>query len=290
VDGTLGGGGHSALLLRELLPAARLVGMDRDETALAHCRERFAADSRVTLLRENFAGMEKALAGLGIGAVSGIMLDLGISSPQVDDAWRGFSYNHDAPLDMRMDRGQSLTARLIVNEWPLEELRGIIRSYGEEKWAGRIAARIAEARLAEPILTTGRLAELIKAAIPAAARREGPHPAKRTFQALRIAVNGELDALDAVLDQALRLLEPGGRLAVITFHSLEDRMVKQRLAGWKGRCVCPPGLPVCVCGAKAAARIRKPVQPDPQETEANPRARSARLRSAEKLLNGQSGG
>ncbi|MDR1604953.1 MAG: 16S rRNA (cytosine(1402)-N(4))-methyltransferase RsmH [Gracilibacteraceae bacterium] len=284
VDATLGGGGHSALLLRELQPAARLVGLDKDEWAIAHCRERFAADERVILRRRDFRQLGLTLAELGFGTVDGVMADLGLSSPQVDEAERGFSYNYDAPLDMRMDRGQTLTARAIVNEWPAEELRRILRLYGEEKWAARIAAHIAEARRAEPILTTGRLAALIKEAIPAAARRTGPHPAKRSFQALRIAVNDELAALAELLEQAFRLLGPAGRLAVVTFHSLEDRIVKQRFAGWQGRCVCPPGLPLCVCGARTLARAAKPVLPGRAEIEANPRARSAKLRSAIKTV------
>ncbi|MDR1321495.1 MAG: 16S rRNA (cytosine(1402)-N(4))-methyltransferase RsmH [Gracilibacteraceae bacterium] len=283
VDATLGGGGHSALLLRELGPGACLVGLDKDEAAIAHCRRRFAADRRVTLLRGDFAGLETLLAGAGIGAADGIMLDLGVSSPQLDDAERGFSYNQDAPLDMRMDRGQSLTARVIVNEWPREKLRGVISFYGEEKWAGRIAAHITAARVSAPILTTGRLAELIKEAIPAPARRTGPHPAKRSFQALRIAVNDELAALESVLEQSLRLLTEGGRLAVVTFHSLEDRIVKQRFAEWRGRCVCPPDLPVCACGAVSLARSdKKPARPSAEEIAVNPRARSAKLRSAVK--------
>jgi 16S rRNA (cytosine1402-N4)-methyltransferase len=292
VDATIGGGGYSALLLRELAPAGRIIGLDRDETAVAHCRARFAADRRVTVLKGNFSNMETVLAAAGTkaGTVAGIMLDIGVSSPQLDDGERGFSYRQDGPLDMRMDRAQALTARAIVNEWPQEKISEIVRCYGEEKWAGRIAAHIVRARIAAPILTTGRLAELIKEAIPAAARRTGPHPAKRAFQALRIAVNDELAALAAALDQSLRLLAPGGRLAVVTFHSLEDRIVKQRFAVWRGRCVCPPGLPVCACGAVILAQSeKKAARPSAEEIAANPRARGAKLRSAVKAAGKQGG-
>jgi 16S rRNA (cytosine1402-N4)-methyltransferase len=285
LDGTLGGGTHSALLLSWLAADGRLIGLDRDETAVAHSAARYAADQRVTVKRANFADLALVLSELGLSAVTGVMLDLGLSSPQIDDAGRGFSYMRDAPLDMRADRRQPLTAEMIVNDWSREELTALIRAYGEEKWAARIAGFITEARGRERITTTGGLVALIKEAIPAAARREGPHPAKRTFQALRMAVNREMENLSNFLNSVLPLLETGGRLAVLTYHSLEDRAVKQCFQAWQGRCTCPPGLPVCACGARAAVRVLtgKPITPSAAELSANPKSRSAKLRAAEKL-------
>lgn len=232
VDCTFGGGGHSRLLLEKLSDQAKLIAFDQDEKAYLNARCRFAGDKRVIFFRRNFVHMENTLDTEGLLPVTGIMFDLGVSSPQLDEAERGFSYRHDAPLDMRMDRSAEFSAAELVNGWDEAELTRIIRAYGEEKWASRISKFIVEARKEQEIKTTGRLVEIIKAAVPAGARKEGPHPAKRTFQALRIAVNRELDVLAEALDQALRCLDSGGRLAVITFHSLEDRTVKEK--SWSG--------------------------------------------------------
>lgn len=284
VDCTIGGTGHSKLLLSRLTPQAKLIGIDQDERAISHARKIFAGDERVILIKENFRNLERILTDLGLLPVKGIMFDLGVSSPQLDEAARGFSYMQDAWLDMRMDTTSDLTAYEIVNTWEEKKLERIIRQYGEERWARRIAHFIVEARAKNTIERTGRLVEIIKAAIPAAARREGPHPAKRTFQALRIAVNDELGVLEQVLDQALSCLDGGGRVAVITFHSLEDRIVKNKMQSWTGKCTCPKDLPVCCCGAQKLARIitRKPLLPSEQEVKNNPRSRSAKLRIAEK--------
>lgn len=285
VDCTLGGAGHSELLLKRLGANAQLIGFDQDENAVINAREKFAGESRVHIFNENFYKLEEVLAKNGFLPVNGIMFDLGVSSPQLDEAERGFSYMQDAPLDMRMDQRSYVTAQNIVNNWREEDLRAILLDYGEEKWASRIVKFIIDARNQEPIRTTGQLVDIIKRAIPAAARRDGPHPAKRTFQAIRIAVNRELEFLEGTLDQALACLAPGGRIAVITFHSLEDRIVKNKFQAWKGRCTCPPGLPVCGCGAKALIKLvnKKPLLPSVEEEENNPRARSAKLRVAEKL-------
>ncbi|KLU60450.1 ribosomal RNA small subunit methyltransferase H [Peptococcaceae bacterium CEB3] len=285
VDATLGGAGHSALLLSRLSARGKLFGLDQDPVAIRHAGERFAEEPRVNLLRTNFVALEDKLRQAGALPVHGILFDLGVSSPQLDEGERGFSYMRDAPLDMRMDPGRELTARDIVNSWSEDEIYSVIRRFGEEKWAKRIAGFIVGARAKHPLSTTGELVEVIKAAIPASARREGPHPAKRTFQALRIAVNDELGVLERALDQALRCLAPGGHLVVITFHSLEDRLVKEKMQSWLGKCTCPPGLPVCVCGAVASARLlnRKPVLPSATEIANNPRSRSAKLRAAEKV-------
>ena len=285
VDCTLGAGGHSAELLRRLGPEAELICLDQDEIAITNARSKFATDQRVKIYQQNFVNLESVLKVNGLLPVDGIMFDLGVSSPQLDEAARGFSYMQDAPLDMRMDRRVKLTAEIIVNSWEPEDLIRIIRDYGEEKWATRIVKFIVEARQKEPLKTTGQLVEIIKNAIPAAARREGPHPAKRTFQALRIAVNQELEVLEKALDQALICLSAGGRLAVITFHSLEDRIVKNKFQSWLGRCSCPPSFPICKCGAKPLIKLvsRKAIVPSKQEITQNPRARSAKLRVAEKL-------
>jgi len=293
VDCTLGGAGHSELIASALGPQGRLIALDQDETALANARVRLAPYSGVvTLVKSNFRHLKAALksAGVpekdGVPQVDGILFDLGVSSPQLDEADRGFSYNHDAPLDMRMDREQPLTAREIVNEWEEREIADILRDYGEEKFARKIAASIAKAREKAPIEKTGELADIVKNAIPAATRRTGPHPAKRSFQALRIAVNDELGAFEDALAQAIDCLSPGGRAAVITFHSLEDRICKTAFAKEVASCTCPPDFPVCVCGGgngRLKLTPRKPIVPTEAELEANPRARSSKLRIAEKL-------
>ena len=284
VDGTLGRAGHSLEIVRRLT-TGRLIALDRDETALAAARQRLAPyRERVTLVHSNFSRLGAVLDGLGIDAADGMLFDLGVSSPQLDDASRGFSYKQDAPLDMRMDASAPYTARELVNTASYEELRRILYEYGEERYAPQIARAICAAREARPIETTLELAELIRGAMPAKALREKQHPAKRSFQAIRIAVNDELGELEPMLDAAEAHLRPGGRLAVITFHSLEDRIVKQKLRGLATGCVCPPEFPVCVCGRKAKLKLvtRKPIVSGEAELETNPRARSAKLRVAEK--------
>lgn len=285
VDCTLGGAGHSRRILEKLSGAGKLICFDQDEQAIRHAREIFREDERVTLVNRNFELLEATLREENLLPVNGIIFDLGVSSPQLDEAERGFSYMQDAPLDMRMDSGRALNAREIVNSWAEEDLARLIWNYGEEKWAKRIAGFIVQARQVHSLETTGDLVQVIKAAVPAAVRRNGPHPAKRTFQAIRIAVNDELGVLDRVLDQALGCLDRGGRIGVITFHSLEDRIVKERMRSWQGRCTCPPELPVCRCNAKTMAKVltRKPVLPSSEEVEQNPRSRSAKLRVAEKI-------
>lgn len=285
VDCTLGGAGHSAFLLGKLSEKGRLVGFDQDPLAIVNAQDKFKGDPRVHLVNRNFESLEESLKSLELLPVQGILFDLGVSSPQLDEAERGFSYMQDAELDMRMNPQNPLSAKVLVNEGKAEELAEILWKYGEEKWSKRIVEFIVEARKQKPIETTGELVDIIKKAIPAGARREGPHPAKRTFQALRIVVNDELGVLEGALDQVIRCLAPGGRVGVITFHSLEDRIVKEKMNSWLGRCTCPPVFPVCQCGAKAMARLvhRKPILPSPQEVDANPRARSAKLRIAEKL-------
>ncbi|RNC29519.1 MAG: Ribosomal RNA small subunit methyltransferase H [Candidatus Dichloromethanomonas elyunquensis] len=285
VDCTLGGAGHAGYLLQKLGPQGKLICFDQDQKAIDNAREKFAGETRVGLFQKNFVEMETTLRENNFLPVNGIMFDLGVSSPQLDEAERGFSYMRDAPLDMRMDRRTGITAKDIVNDWNVENLAVVIRDYGEEKWASRIAKFIGDARNQEPIQTTRQLVEIIKKAVPAGARREGPHPAKRTFQALRIAVNRELEVLERALDQALVCLAAGGRIAVITFHSLEDRTVKNKFQSWMGKCTCPPAFPVCKCGAKASVELinKKPLLPSAEEEEINPRARSAKLRVARKL-------
>ena len=285
LDGTLGGAGHSLEIARRL-SGGRLIGVDRDETALAAARERLAPYmDHVTLVHGNFRDLSAILDELGIPAVDGMLFDLGVSSPQLDDGDRGFSYMADAPLDMRMDASDSLTAWTVVNEWPEAELKRILFTYGEERYAPRIAAAIVKRRERRPIDTTLQLAEVIASAMPAAAKREKQHPAKRSFQAIRMAVNDELAAIDEMLDAAARLLKPGGRLAVISFHSLESRAVKRAIAARENGCTCPPDFPVCVCGFRQTLKTvtKKPVVPSPEELEQNPRARSALLRVAERV-------
>lgn len=285
VDCTLGAAGHTRAIL-DSSPDARVIGIDQDPAALAESSKALAGyGGRVKLVRGNFRRLSNFLDSLGIQAVDGVLFDLGVSSPQFDEAERGFSYRYDAPLDMRMDPDLPVTARDIVNTASLEELTRIIREYGEERWASRIAMFIVERRRTAPIQTTGELAELIKDAIPAAARREGGHPARRTFQALRIAVNDELAGLEEGLRAAIDRLAPGGRVAVISFHSLEDRIVKRVLREYATGCTCPPSLPVCVCGKRPVLEIltKGPVTPSEAELARNPRARSAKLRAARKF-------
>ncbi len=285
VDGTLGLGGHSEAILRHL-EKGRLIGIDRDENAIEYASKRLAPfGERATLVKGNFADIGDILDRLGIEKVDGMMFDLGVSSPQLDDAQRGFSYMKDAPLDMRMDESAPLTAYDVVNGWPEEELKNILWRYGEERYSGRIASAIAARRRVEPIKTTLQLADIIRSAMPAAALREKQHPAKRSFQAIRIAVNDELGSLEQMLCQAENRLVSGGRLLVISFHSLEDRMVKEAIRAREDGCTCPPEFPVCVCGFVKTMRsvTRKGVMPTPQEIEENPRARSARLRIAERI-------
>ena len=285
VDGTLGGAGHSSRIAAKLT-TGRLIGIDRDNVALEAAAERLRPfEDRVTLVHANFCDMDQALQGLGIDKVDGILLDLGVSSPQLDDGQRGFSYMTDAPLDMRMNGEDTRDARQIVNTWSYEELKRILYDYGEERFAPRIAAAICRRREQAPIETTLELVDVIKSAMPASALREKQHPAKRSFQAIRIAVNDELGAVETVMKKAVPLLNPGGRLAVITFHSLEDRIVKNAMAEAAKGCTCPPSFPVCVCGKKPQVRIvtRKPIVSGEEELERNPRARSAKLRICEKL-------
>ncbi|WP_027356109.1 16S rRNA (cytosine(1402)-N(4))-methyltransferase RsmH [Desulfofundulus thermocisternus] len=286
VDCTVGGGGHAAAILEKSGPGSRLIGLDQDPLALEAAARRLAPyGERVTLVKENFVNLARVLNELGIAAVNGVLFDLGVSSPQVDIPERGFSYHHDGPLDMRMDPSSPCTAADLINKLPEEELAGIIARYGEERWARRIASFIVQKRRQEPVTSTLQLVEIIKEAIPARYRRSGPHPARRTFQALRIAVNRELEVLPGALDRAVDLLAPGGRILVITFHSLEDRIVKNLFRRRANPCTCPPGFPQCTCGQKPALRVLVPggITPSPEEIEANPRSRSARLRVAEKL-------
>ena len=285
VDGTLGGAGHSSRIAAELT-TGRLIGIDRDPVALEAAGERLKpfAD-RVTLVHSNFDEMDTVLKDLGISGVDGILMDLGVSSPQLDDGARGFSYMTDAPLDMRMNGEDALDARQIVNGWSYEELKRILYDYGEERYAPRIAAAICKRREEAPIETTLELVDIIRGAMPAAALREKQHPAKRSFQAIRIAVNDELGSVERVMKRAVPCLNPGGRLAVITFHSLEDRIVKNAMAEAAKGCICPREFPVCVCGRKPQVKIitRKPITSTEAELAVNPRARSAKLRVCEKL-------
>ena len=284
VDGTLGRAGHSLEIARRLT-TGRLICIDRDQAAIDAARVRLAPWlDRVTLVHSNFSELKEVLSGAGVSGADGMLFDLGVSSPQLDDASRGFSYMQDAPLDMRMDTAAPLTAYEVVNTWSQEELRRILYEYGEERYAPAIAKAIVRARETAPVQTTLELVEVIKSAMPPAALREKQHPAKRSFQAIRIAVNGELDALPPMLRAAVDGLNPGGRLAVITFHSLEDRIVKRALAEQAKGCTCPPEFPVCVCGKKPRIRLvnRKPITADGAELADNPRARSAKLRVAEK--------
>ncbi|HIT24442.1 MAG TPA: 16S rRNA (cytosine(1402)-N(4))-methyltransferase RsmH [Candidatus Enterenecus avicola] len=285
VDGTLGRAGHSKEIAKRLT-CGQLIGIDRDAAALEAAPARLEGlMDRVKLVRGNFSQVGEILHKLGISHVDGMLFDLGVSSPQLDEAARGFSYLQDAPLDMRMDQSAALTAYDVVNGWPQEELKRILWQYGEERYAGPIAAAIVRQRAKAPVRTTLELADVIRSAMPARALREKQHPAKRSFQAIRIAVNDELGEVERMLDGALDLLNPGGRLAIISFHSLEDRLVKTAYAQWAKGCTCPPDFPVCVCGKTPKVRLvgKKPIVSTPQELEENPRARSAKLRVAEKL-------
>lgn len=285
VDGTLGLGGHSEQILKRL-DTGRLIGIDRDESAIRRTGERLAqyAD-KMTLVHGNFCDVSQILDELGIAAVDGMLFDLGVSSPQLDEAERGFSYMNDAPLDMRMDNTSALTASNVVNDWNEAELVRILRGFGEERYARRIASRIVERREQKKIETTLELVDIIRSAMPAAALREKQHPAKRSFQAIRIAVNDELGAVDRMMKTAPDSLKIGGRLCVISFHSLEDRIVKTGIAARENGCTCPREAPICVCGFKQTLKSvhRKPIVPDEDELKFNPRARSAKLRVAERV-------
>ena len=281
VDGTLGGGGHAWGIGQRLSEKGLLIGIDRDQDALDAAAERLRPlKCRRILVRSTYAEIKDVLAAEGIDGIDGALLDIGVSSFQLDNSERGFSYMQDAPLDMRMSRDDLLTAADVVNGYSKEELTQIIREYGEERWAGRIAEFIVKARKEKEIETTWQLVDIIKAAIPASARREGPHPAKRTFQAIRIEVNGELDQLEKAVDEFIDVLNPGGRLCIITFHSLEDRIVKQAYSRRLNPCTCPPEFPVCVCGkvTDAVKVTGKPITASEKELENNPRSRSAKLR------------
>ena len=285
VDGTLGGAGHSSRIAAKLT-TGRLIGIDRDPVALEAAGKRLEPwKDRVTLVHSNFCEIASVLKQLNIDGVDGILLDLGVSSPQLDDGARGFSYMADAPLDMRMNNQDTLTAHTVVNTWPYEELRRILYAYGEERYAPQIASAICRRREAAPIETTLELVDVIRSAMPPAALREKQHPAKRSFQAIRIAVNDELGSVEKVMTDAVGCLNPRGRMAVITFHSLEDRIVKNGMAEAAKGCTCPPNFPVCVCGNKPKVKLvtRKPITSTQKELDENPRARSAKLRVCEKL-------
>ena len=284
VDGTLGRAGHSLEIVR-CLTTGRLIALDRDETAIEAANRRLGDHlDKVTLVHSNFSALDSVLRELGVSGVDGMLFDLGVSSPQLDEAQRGFSYKQDAPLDMRMDESAALTAREVVNTYSYEELRRILFEYGEERYAPAIAKKICQHRAQKPVETTLELADIIRSAMPASALREKQHPAKRSFQAIRIAVNDELGELPPMLDAAEQNLKSGGRLAVITFHSLEDRIVKKKLQELAQGCICPPEFPVCVCGRKPKMKLitRKPIISGGEELAENPRARSAKLRVAEK--------
>lgn len=285
VDGTLGGGGHALEVCRRLGEKGRLIGMDQDEDAIKAARERLKGfGEKVTIVKSNYENIRSVLEGLGIAGADGIYLDLGVSSYQLDTPERGFTYREDAVLDMRMDREQTLTAKSVVNEYDERELYYVIRDYGEEKFAKNIAKHIVKARQDKSIETTGELAGIIKAAIPMKMRATGGHPAKRTFQAVRIEVNRELKVLENSIDTMVDLLNPGGRLSIITFHSLEDRIVKNRFRDNENPCICPKDFPVCVCGKQSKGHVvtKKPIVPTEEEILENNRSKSAKLRVFEK--------
>ena len=283
LDGTLGGAGHSLQICRNLT-TGRLIGVDRDLVALEAAKKRlYRHAKKVTLVHDNFENVGAILTALGLDRIDGMLFDLGVSSPQLDDAERGFSYQQDAPLDMRMNPDRPFSAYDVVNGYDEDELDRVIFTYGEERWARRIAQFIVKEREAKPIETTGELVDIIKKAVPKGARKDGPHPAKRTFQAIRIEVNGELEVLQRAIDDVAARLAVGGRLCIITFHSLEDRIVKEAFRKQENPCICPPQFPVCVCGKKPLGRVitRKPILPSKEELEENPRSRSAKLRVLE---------
>ena len=284
VDCTLGGGGHT-LEISKKCPEGKVIAIDQDEEAINNFKLRFNTIDNVVTVQSNFKNIIEVLSDLNIDGIDGALIDLGVSSYQLDNPERGFSYMNDAPLDMRMDTNQKVTARHIVNGYTEEELRRIITEYGEEKWAARIAKFIVEERNSYFIDTTGQLVEIIKKAIPKAARRDGPHPAKRTFQAIRIEVNKELEIIEQTIEDLVSKMKPGGRLCVITFHSLEDRIVKNKFKELEKSCICPPGQPICNCDKKKEIKIitRKPIIPSLKEIEENPRSRSAKLRIIEKI-------
>ncbi len=290
VDGTLGGGGHSFRIAEKLTEGGRLIGIDQDRDALQAAGQRLASfEDRVTLVHENYEHMGRVLSDLCIDKIDGILLDLGVSSYQLDNPERGFSYNTDAPLDMRMDRDDNaLTAREIVNTWPAEELANILRDYGEERYARAVAANIVKEREKGPLETTGQLSEIVRRSIPKKMQQRGGNPCKRTFQAIRIACNRELDVLADSLDEMMERLAPGGRFCIITFHSLEDRIVKTAFRRWENPCTCPPEFPVCVCGRKPMGKCvsRKAILPSKEELEHNKRSASAKLRIFEKAADG----
>lgn len=286
VDGTLGGGGHSELICSRLDEEGLLIGVDQDEVAIKYAKERLEKFSnRRMFVNNNFSNIKDVLNELGIEKINGIIMDLGVSSYQLDTKERGFSYMQDAELDMRMDRSKSLTAKEVVNTYSEQELQKIIKLYGEEKWASRIAKFIVQERTEAEIETTGQLVDTIKKAIPAKARREGPHPAKRTFQAIRIEVNNELGILEQTVKDVSEVLESGGRICIITFHSLEDRIIKNIYRELAKGCICPPELPICQCDNEPTLKVitRKPLYPSEMEISNNPRSRSAKLRVAEKI-------
>lgn len=285
VDGTMGGAGHSSEIVKKLSTNGTLIGIDQDTDALKASKNRLHNYENVIYVHNNFTNIDDVLTELDIQSIDGMLMDLGVSSYQLDEAERGFSYMKDAPLDMRMNRDKELSAYNIVNEYEEEEIYRIIRNYGEEKFAKRIANFIVAKREEKPIETTLELVEVIKAAIPAKARREGPHPAKRTFQAIRIAVNAELDIIEKAIEDGVNRLNKGGRMAIITFHSLEDRIVKYKFRDLTISCTCPKEFPVCICNGQAKVKLisRKAIEPTKEEVEANPRSRSAKLRVIEKL-------
>ncbi|WP_454964530.1 16S rRNA (cytosine(1402)-N(4))-methyltransferase RsmH [Filifactor alocis] len=285
VDGTLGGAGHSLEIVKRL-DSGKLIAFDQDIEAIENAKIKLKAfEDKVILIHDNFRNIKKSLEDIDIFRINGLLLDLGVSSYQLDSPERGFSYRYDAPLDMRMNQSSQISAKYIVNTYSEEDLKRIIRDYGEEKWASRIAQFIVEERMKKPIDTTGELVQIIKAAIPKKAREEEQHPAKRTFQAIRIETNHELDVIHDVLESAVELLLPGGVISVITFHSLEDRIVKNFFRDESTGCICPPEIPVCVCNHQARLRLahRKPLVPSEEELRENPRSRSAKVRGAIKL-------
>lgn len=286
VDGTLGGGGHSELICSYLGKKGILIAIDQDEDALKASKIRLEKySSNIKFVHNNFSNIKKVVSNLGIDKINGVVLDLGVSSYQLDNKDRGFSYMHDAELDMRMDKSKSFTAKDVVNTYSEKELEKIIRLYGEEKWASRIAKFIVKERKDKDIVTTGELVEVIKRAVPASARRSGPHPAKRTFQAIRIEVNNELNILEDTVKDIVEILDVGGRICIITFHSLEDRIIKNIFKELSVGCICPPEFPVCTCDKEAKLKVitRKPILPSNKEIDINPRARSAKLRVAERI-------